>query len=156
MKRRFPPYDLIAGSFANGESITMAETRFQAGVIAIRDGMVCLVTNRSGKRWIIPKGTIDSGQTGSEAALKEVWEEAGLLGSLNPDPIGSYQTLKKLQRCHVTVYLLHVLDEAEVWPEAEERQREWMPLEEATRRVEPSGLQALLKHVNPTVFAAVA
>ena len=40
------------------------------------------ITSRNGKRWVIPKGWIDPGQTAGETALQEAWEEAGLTGAL--------------------------------------------------------------------------
>lgn len=134
----------------------MAATRFQAGVIAIKDGLTCLVTNRSGRHWVIPKGTIDTGQSASEAALKEAWEEAGLLGSLSHEPFGSYQAMKKLQRCHITVYLLHVSESSERWPEMGLRHREWIPFSIAAERVRDSGLSQLLKSLPHSTEAAVA
>src|SRR5262249_50600082 len=62
----------------------------QAAVIAVRAGRVCLVQSSGGKRWVIPKGHIARGHTAAETALCEAWEEAGLLGHLRPEPVGSY------------------------------------------------------------------
>src|SRR6476620_2968172 len=62
----------------------------QAAVGPVRDGRVCLVTSSSGRRWVVPKGQIDPGHTPGEAALIEAWEEAGLVGALDPEPIGTY------------------------------------------------------------------
>ncbi len=62
----------------------------QAAVIAIREGRICMVLSSGGKRWVVPKGCIEPGQTAGETALEEAWEEAGLVGVLGPEPIGSY------------------------------------------------------------------
>ena len=62
----------------------------QAAAIPVRMGQVCLVTSRSGKRWVIPKGCLEPGKTAGEIALQEAWEEAGIVGVLQPDPVGSY------------------------------------------------------------------
>jgi 8-oxo-dGTP pyrophosphatase MutT (NUDIX family) len=56
----------------------------------LRSGKVCLVQSRSGKRWVIPKGCIERGQTALETALQEAWEEAGLMGVPKAEPVGSY------------------------------------------------------------------
>ena len=56
----------------------------QAATIPVRDGRVCLVTSSNGRRWVLPKGQIDPGHTPAEAALVEAWEEAGLVGALEP------------------------------------------------------------------------
>ena len=68
--------------------------REQAGVIPFRrkkDGIqVCLIRNKGRKKWKIPKGFVDPGETVEQAALKEAWEEAGLSGRLVGSAIGSY------------------------------------------------------------------
>ena len=50
----------------------------QAGAVPVLDGRLCMVTSRSGKRWVFPKGIIDPGHTPGGAALLEAWEEAGI------------------------------------------------------------------------------
>ena len=59
---------------------TIGESIRQAAALAIRRGRVCLITSRNGKRWVIPKGWIEPGQTAGETALQEAYEEAGLVG----------------------------------------------------------------------------
>jgi 8-oxo-dGTP pyrophosphatase MutT (NUDIX family) len=117
----------------------------QAGVIPIRAGKICLVTSSNGKRWVIPKGSIEPGETASQNALKEAWEEAGLVGALEPEPIGSYFYEKYGGTCHVTVYLLHVTQDADDWPERELRQREWLRVSEVLERIEDTSLCELIR-----------
>ena len=62
----------------------------QAAAVPVRTGKVCLVTSSSGRRWVVPKGMMEPGKTASEIALQEAWEEAGLVGVLQPEPLGSY------------------------------------------------------------------
>src|SRR5262245_17445465 len=62
----------------------------QAAAIPIRAGQVCMVLSSNGRRWVVPKGCIEPGQTAGETALREAWEEAGLVGALRPEPVGSY------------------------------------------------------------------
>ena len=80
----------------------------QAAAIPIRAGQVCLVTSSSGKRWVIPKGMIEPGTTAGQIALQEAWEEAGLVGALQREPVGSYLYEKNGEMCHVTVFLMRV------------------------------------------------
>jgi 8-oxo-dGTP pyrophosphatase MutT (NUDIX family) len=98
----------------------------QAAALPLRRGRVCLITSRSGRRWIIPKGWIEPGQTAGEAALLEAWEEAGLSGALDREPIGSYLYEKEGQRYHVIVFVLRVTSVAQDWPERNLRQRSWV------------------------------
>jgi 8-oxo-dGTP pyrophosphatase MutT (NUDIX family) len=120
---------------------------YQAAAIPIKAGHFCLVTSSSGKRWVIPKGCFEPGKTAGEIALQEAWEEAGLTGILNPDPVGSYFYEKWGNTCHVTVFLMQVTDVAEEWPERSLRQRRWLRPEEALQRIEDRGLRDLLRNV---------
>ena len=123
----------------------MPETIRQAAVIPVRDGRVCLVTTSSGKRWVVPKGQIDDGFTAGEAALLEAWEEAGLLGVITPEPIGSYHYEKDGRPCHVTVYVLSVTEAKDVWPERFLRRREWVDPDLAVERIEEDGLKTIVR-----------
>ncbi len=117
----------------------------QAAVIPIRDGRVCLVTSSSGKRWVVPKGQIDPGHTPGEAALVEAWEEAGLVGALDAEPLGAYAYEKLGRELHVLVYRMIVTEARDEWPERNLRERVWVTLDEAVDRVEEPGLRDLLK-----------
>lgn len=125
----------------------MAEAVRQAGVIPVRNGQVCLVTSSTGRRWVIPKGKIDPGHTAGEAALIEAWEEAGLTGVLQPDPIGSYQYEKLGRAYHVLVYWMSISNESSDWPEKLVRQRRWVSVEEAITLIEEPGVRDLLESV---------
>src|SRR3977135_3808711 len=111
----------------------------QAAALPLRNGRVCLVTSSNGKRWVIPKGIIEPGQTASETALQEAWEEAGLVGALQPEPVGSYLYDKWCGPCHVTVFMMKVSDEATDWPEQELRERSWVSLAGALERLDDAG-----------------
>ncbi len=118
----------------------------QASTIPVQDGKVCMVTSSNGKRWVLPKGLIDPGQTVGVAALNESWEEAGLLGILEGEPIGSYVYQKFGGECLVLVYRMTVNEVREEWPERGVRQRIWLRPEEAIDRIEEAGLREILRH----------
>lgn len=88
---------------------------------------VCLITSSSG-RWVFPKGFIDPGETNSEAALKEAFEEAGVHGQVLGEPLGSYKARKnKLRKClSVVVLLMQVTRSDSEWTESHRRQRRWV------------------------------
>lgn len=117
----------------------------QAGTIPLKNGQVCLVTSRSGKRWVVPKGCMEPGKSAAEVALQEAWEEAGLVGLLQQEPIGSYFYEKDGGLCHVILFLMNVTDTSENYPEAGMRQRIWMSPSQALTRVEDSGLRDILR-----------
>jgi 8-oxo-dGTP pyrophosphatase MutT (NUDIX family) len=117
----------------------------QAAAIPFRGERVCLITSRSGRRWVIPKGCLEPGKTSGEIALQEAWEEAGLVGVLQPEPVGSYVYEKAGLTCHVTVFLMQVTEVASQWPEEEVRERVWLTLPQALQRVEEPALRELIR-----------
>src|SRR5262245_61187798 len=126
---------------------TISGTVLQAAAIPVKMGHVCLVSSRSGKRWVIPKGCLEPGKTSGEIALQEAWEEAGVVGVLLPDPVGSYLYDKSGVTCHVLVYLLQVTQVCDDWPEKEFRERCWVPPAQAVARIEDRGLSDILRGV---------
>ncbi len=49
-----------------------------AGGLVVRDQQVLLISTRSGRRWQIPKGHLEPGETPQEAAVREIQEETGV------------------------------------------------------------------------------
>jgi 8-oxo-dGTP pyrophosphatase MutT (NUDIX family) len=117
----------------------------QAGAVPLRAGKICLLTSSNGKRWVIPKGVIEPSQSPAETAIQETWEEAGLVGVLQPDPVGSFLYEKWCGTCHVTVFIMQVSDEAADWPERDLRQRQWVTLAEALELLDDEGLCDILR-----------
>jgi 8-oxo-dGTP pyrophosphatase MutT (NUDIX family) len=125
--------------------MTASSSIRQAAVVPVHDGRVCLVLSRSGKRWVVPKGRIEHGQTARETALQEAWEEAGLIGTLLRDPVGSYRYRKSGNTYHVLVFLMSVSEVAQKFPEARWRVRRWFRSTRALVRVETDGLRCLIR-----------
>jgi 8-oxo-dGTP pyrophosphatase MutT (NUDIX family) len=119
----------------------------QSAVVPVRNGQVCLVTSRNGKRWVVPKGTIELGRSAGEVALAEAWEEAGLVGLLHQEPLGSYLYEKDGSVCHVIVFRMAVTGAADSYPETGLRQRAWLPSGQAAGRVEDAGLRDILREL---------
>jgi 8-oxo-dGTP pyrophosphatase MutT (NUDIX family) len=139
---------LSGGSFLSPPGAAMP-TGFdgvrQAGVVAAKDGLVCLVTSSSGKRWVIPKGCMEPGKTAGEIALQEAWEEAGLVGVLKREPLGSF-TYEKFGRLHhVIVFEMHVTEIATTWPESQLRQRSFLKPDVALARIDDLGLREIVR-----------
>ena len=132
----------------------MPQVLRQAAVIPVSDGRVCMVTSSSGRRWVVPKGMIDPGRTAGEAALLEAWEEAGLVGVLAQEPVGTYLSDKYGRSHHVTVFLMTVTEVADEWPEQDVRKREWLDTDDAVDRIEEAGLREIVSAVCRTLLAA--
>ncbi len=107
----------------------------QVAVIAVRRGTagleLCLTRRKDSRKWAIPKGFIDRGDTPEQAALNEALEEAGVLGELIGEPIGTYVYTKWNAPLTVLVYLMEVREEQEQWREMRIRERRWHSVQEA-------------------------
>jgi 8-oxo-dGTP pyrophosphatase MutT (NUDIX family) len=87
---------------------------------------VALVTTSSGKRWSVPKGSIDDGEHPRDAAIREAEEEAGLRGVVARKPLGRYRHGSNEGQCRVEVYVMRVTKVLERWLEDDTRRRRWM------------------------------
>ena len=128
---------------------------YQAAAIPWKAGNVCIVRSSSGKRWVVPKGCQEPGKTLAEVALSEAWEEAGLVGILQTEPVGSYLYEKWGGTYHVTVFLMSVTEAAEDYPECMLRERCWLTPAQALRRINDPGLRAVLDRVFKQEFIEV-
>ncbi|MCZ2341881.1 MAG: NUDIX hydrolase [Bacteroidales bacterium] len=117
----------------------------QSAAIPVRDGLLCMVTSKNRRRWVFPKGGIDPGHTAAESALIEAWEEAGLVGVLHGEPLGSYHYNKMGRIRHVTVFLMRVTELQPTWPEQSYRDRVWITRAEALSRIAEPGLRTLVR-----------
>lgn len=117
----------------------------QAAALPLLDGQICVITSRNGKRWVIPKGWIEQGQTAGETALQEAWEEAGLLGALDREPIGSYLYEKEGETYHVVVFILRVTQLTDDWLERSFRERSWVSPAGFLERIDDAGLTDLFR-----------
>ena len=104
---------------------------------------VLLVTSRSRRRWILPKGNPMSGKSLAEAAAEEAYEEAGVRGAIGHEDIGTYRHGVRSKK-EVRVFPLRVEEVLEEYPEAHQRQRQWFSFEEARARVWEPELRSLL------------
>ena len=113
----------------------------QAGAMPYRwnDGHVevILVTSRSSGGWIFPKGVIDPGETPESTAVKEAFEEAGIVGVVTGGPLGRYEQEKWGGVAKVDVYPVLVIEVMENWSEQATRQRQSVSLEDAMKMVSP-------------------
>ena len=126
----------------------------QAAVIATKNGRVCLITTRSGKRWLVPKGNRQAGCDLRETAVREAWEEAGLVGRVKGEPVGSYEFVKLGCRHEVIVYRMQVREAKRNWPEREKRRRRWLRPSKACERIGHAPLRRIMAAVGASTRAA--
>ena len=132
----------------------MAQLYRQAAVIPLRIRHerveVALVTTLSGKRWVVPKGSIDEGERSRDAAIRETEEEAGLIGDLERKPLGRYHFTRANETYVVEVYLMRVTTVLDYWLEARQRRRRWIAVDKAAALV-ATELQPFLRLVKRLV-----
>jgi 8-oxo-dGTP pyrophosphatase MutT (NUDIX family) len=132
-----------------------AEAR-QTGAIpfALHEGQVffLLITSRRTGRWIFPKGALMEGLSPWEAAAQEALEEAGVRGTVEREPVGSYRTVKvsggRRSLVEVDMYPLQVEEQLADWQEHGERHRHWASLTEARRLLDDKALAGLAEIVS--------
>ncbi len=122
---------------------------------------VLLITSRDTGRWIIPKGWPMPGLAPEAAAAQEAWEEAGVAGEIDPVCLGrfGYQKIFTADAhvpCAVAVFALHVLHQADVFPEVLERRRQWFSQEEAAGLVQEPDLGRLITDFVPPAAGRLA
>ncbi|MDZ8050391.1 MAG: NUDIX hydrolase [Aulosira sp. ZfuVER01] len=121
----------------------------QSGVIPYRieNGKVevLLITSRDRQNWVMPKGDIPNGMSPPDSAAKEAWEEAGVIGQVNAREIGTYKYRKQGKNYRVKMYLLPVETLCEDYPEAGHRERQWLDVPKAMRRIKITSLKRILK-----------
>lgn len=109
---------------------------------------VMLVTSRTTRRWVLPKGSIGSGLTAYQSAVLEAYEEAGVGGRIGRSCIGVYgytkRNEKKHKRCLVKVFPLRVAKVLPDWPERRQRRRQWVSFRTAAARVQEGALKKIL------------
>ncbi|HKH45613.1 MAG TPA: NUDIX hydrolase [Thermoanaerobaculia bacterium] len=80
------------------------EHQHSAGGLIVRSSQILLISTQEGKRWQLPKGHIEAGETPEEAALREVREETGVTGRIvAPLPGIEYWFFNRGARIHKQV-----------------------------------------------------
>jgi 8-oxo-dGTP pyrophosphatase MutT (NUDIX family) len=112
---------------------------------------VMLVTSRETRRWIIPKGWPHKGKAPHRSAAREAFEEAGVVGAVSKDSIGSFSYQKRLRKsvvdCEVHVFALEVKRQRKAWPEQREREVRWLSARAAARTVREPKLSAIIRRL---------
>ena len=123
------------------------EREFSAGGVLVRrlKGRWYLAairpTGRGEATWALPKGWIDAGETPAETALREAYEETGLLARLDRKLTDTRYTYTRGDGTRVfkvvSFYLLRYrsgrIGELPPGMEIEVAEARWLPLEEAPR-----------------------
>lgn len=132
----------------------LPRNRLQVGTLCYkhtRSGLkILLVTSRTTRRWIGPKGWPMKKRTHAEAAAQETLEEAGVTGRIDPRSIGFFTYRKVLDNgrsivCTVQLFALEVTREQKTYPEAAMRRRKWFRPAKAVDRADPPEFARMIR-----------
>ena len=118
----------------------IVERQHSAGGVVVRDGAVLLISTAGGRRWQLPKGRLEPGESSEQAAVREVREETGVSGRIVAPLAGvDYwfaEGSSKRIRKHVDFFLLDYLEGSEAnFDPQEVDSAAWFPGEEALARL---------------------
>lgn len=152
-----------AGKILKISGLMTLPPRVQYGALPWRmaDGTleVLLVTSRGTGRWVIPKGWPHDGLSSAQSAAQEAFEEAGIVGAVTEEPVGSFRYEKVRQEgdcvdCIVYVHALMVEQFLPSWPEKSQRQSQWFPRHIAAQNVAEAELgELILKYAPPLPYS---
>lgn len=116
------------------------EHQISAGGLVVRGREILLISTRSGRRWQLPKGHVEEGESRRQAAVREVREETGVSGRVvTPLPDVEYWfTERGTQRIHKRVHyylLAYVEGDAADFDPQEVSGAAWFPWEEGLTRL---------------------
>ena len=116
----------------------------QAGGIVVRRearvSRVLVVRSSDELHWLFPKGHVEPGESGEQAATREVREEAGVVAVVRGF-LGRERYTRGLQRVEVSYYVLDCLGDA---PADEDRETRWCTPAQARRLLSFEELRVLL------------
>ena len=114
------------------------EGHITASGLVIRNGRALLIFHPYIREWMQPGGHIDAGETPIDAAIREVYEETGVIckpieRSLDPIDIDLHEipaNPKKGEAAHLHIDFLFLFEAAEEGESPEEIPKAWLPFEE--------------------------
>jgi len=120
---------------------------------------VMLVTSRRTRRWIIPKGSPIAPELPHASAGREAFEEAGLVGTVGRNSIGTYFYQQRLRggpavTYEVLVFPLEVVRQENDWLEREERELRWFSPDDAANAVQEPALREIILNIRSLLKAS--
>ncbi|MEL6201942.1 MAG: NUDIX hydrolase [Pseudomonadota bacterium] len=109
---------------------------------------ILLITSMTRKRWIVPKGTVEDGETMEETAVRETLEETGVKGRLLPafpmTVLIERQLEDGFEHVPCTFFPLLAKSMSKKWQEDNLRERKWVTLPKARRLIKDDDYSELL------------
>lgn len=139
------------------------QLQFAALVYRMRNHkpQVLLITSRGSQQWLIPKGWPIDGLKPHQAAAQEAWEEAGVLGRVQKQPLGLYCYRKQSRAkpdmpLQVMVFAMMAKHLVAEYPERLQRRRKWLSPKKAAARIANPELAQLVRGFDPVATSSRA
>lgn len=132
-----------------------------AGGLVVEGSRILLISTQEGRRWQLPKGHIEKGETSEQAALREVQEETGVTGRVvAPLPGVEYWFVEKgSRRVHkrVDYFLLsYVSGDAADFDVQEVSGAEWFSWDEGIAKLSFENERKVVLQAREISFAKTA
>ncbi|XP_022184114.1 diphosphoinositol polyphosphate phosphohydrolase 1 isoform X3 [Nilaparvata lugens] len=112
--------------------------RRRAACICVRneseDEVLLVTSSRRPDHWIVPGGGVEPEEEPSVTAMREVIEEAGVVGTLGRC-LGVFEVRNDERKHRTEVFVLVVTEELPEWEDSRSRQRKWFSLEDALKQL---------------------
>ena len=105
---------------------------------------VMIITNTSGKSWILPKGHPENSLNKPQVAELETYEEAGIKGTIVDTKLR--EEFKHEEGGVIIIYPLRIKKILDTWPEQEKRERRLVYIKEALSLVTKKEHCDAIKH----------
>lgn len=114
------------------------------------DLRLLLITDRNQQHWGVPTGKPSEGQTPLLSVALDAFEEAGIIGEINPQPLTGFGVSRpgddEAGLIHrITLFSMQVRGTLLHWKEYGQRQRGWFSASEAAERLEGTELAGFLR-----------
>jgi len=133
------------------EDQILVEKATSAGGVIIKDGKVLVVRFPNSNGVTFPKGHIEKGESDEIAALREVREETGLIDLGIVEKLGVVTRPATETDGRIVIKDIHLF-RMEITGEDKgkaEEETEWLPIDEAMKRLFPQEAEFLKKVLNP-------
>lgn len=111
-----------------------------------------LVKSTTGRNWVHPKGGIGNKLCSAQSAVKEAYEEAGVIGPIGPS-LGWVRGSGKEGATCTEMFHLQASVELQDYPEALTRKRKWFDMKGARKHTKKS-MQVMLEFAAMTAKQA--
>jgi 8-oxo-dGTP pyrophosphatase MutT (NUDIX family) len=112
---------------------------------------IILITSRKSRQWIVPKGDLFPHKSKSDAALREAFEEAGVLGQIDKSIELKLSITSGGEQIQLILYPMKVKTKLDNWPEKKQRKRIVVSSKNAKALVKWTDFKSCIKRIQKSL-----